>query len=793
MSKKHKNHNSNNGVRMNTTTSQQSVIDLFSDADCDDDGFGVLKPTTRKETSSVPGNIVFKSSKPSKLTVAPESVEIIHRPSIQEINDMISGLFPLVNDGKYGKAKERFNRSLFKEFVSNFDQSNPPSEPMMKAAKNLLNVAKSFFEYSDDEILTDKEYDDLLADFKKNGGIEPAGIVPKGQKSTNKVDIKYPTLHNNMDKCYRIRQTDSVPTGVKEETSFEEFLTRIYSDLGFAPSRELVVDISPKIDGVSVNGTVRDNTLRNPQSRGDTNESVAVPGLDGITISLDAPKRDEFGIQYELFCTDEDVKNASEYLNLDTPYVSPRHAATGILHRLGSVYDDRLLEFVNLYPINSEGLDGSYTDRMNIIRQYGIVPKDMIPRILFCGTYEEIIKKVNAVFQEYSEIRSSKSFAFDGIVITIADDEAQTTIGRQGRTNKFQIALKFNPTSDVASVKGVTLDSGRKGYRTVQVEFEHPVILDGVKYDHVPVLSAGIFDNLRLRRDSKVRVSRVGDVIPSISVEHEGTGPLISIPRTCPACGKPFSIVNGKYYCSNPQCKDNVVGRFLEFFTKMGLTGYGEAFCKMLHERSVCNDLAAMLYVDDETFRLANLKSEMGNNFHQNVVDAISRHRDYEVFGAMGFPGIGSARAKKILKLIPFSKFVSGNVSILELYPACAKALGNSDASVSRLVDALTSDAAKREFKEIGKYVVKITTDFDDMLNVGHSGKDLSDDMLRYIDALGFGATDGKAFDILIVPTINHESTKVQIARKKNVPIMTEDMFTERYRNELREASCEIA
>ena len=78
-----------------------------------------------------------------------------------------------------------------------------------------------------------------------------------------------------------------------------------------------------------------------------------------------------------------------------------------------------------------------------------------------------------SLYEKLAKKREKLGYSIDGMIITVLNDEYQETIGRDGRTNKFQIALKFDPATAEAVVEGIYLDRGKKGYRTIQVQFEH--------------------------------------------------------------------------------------------------------------------------------------------------------------------------------------------------------------------------------------------------------------------------------------------------------------------------------
>lgn len=743
----------------------------------DDNGFVSLTPTA-KGAAKLEAIKRKRSKKNPNVKSEPEKSEVSYDES--ELKEVLDAAVELVKVGKYKKAKE-LDLTEVKKFCEAFLNVTPDDKEYdhkVKNAMELMAIGKSFYEYSDFEFIDDTHYDNVRNKYQKLGLTEPIGIVPKGAKNLTKVNLTYPTLSNNVDKAYIIRADDKVPDGVKESDSVEAFLKRVYKNLDLAKSDEIELEISPKLDGVSINGTIKDFLLINPQTRGDESESILIKGLNGLDV-CDADLKDdkEFGIQYECFVTDADRIKASEYLKLDNPYVSCRHAAAGITHRLATMEDDDLLEFLSFYPIATEGLDGTYAERMDYIQSFAIVPEDMAPRKIIKGNFDELLDKIVKQYNRLNDIRPELSYPVDGMVITVCDDDYQTRLGRNGRTNRFQIAMKFDPASAIATVDHLELEAGDKGYRTIQVYFKEDAIIDGVRYDHVPVLSAALFDELELCEKSEVKVHRVGDVIPSITKKTDGNGVKLKKPETCPVCGGKLLYIAKKLYCDNPDCAANIAGKFNNFFKTLNLDDYSDSFAKALVDGGI-RTIKNMIELTPEKLAKIGLTGKRAEAFPKAVKEALETEPDYVVVAALGIPNVGKERAKKLLSAVSFEKLATDESSFTDLeLPLLNKfgVVGNN------IYNAIMFHLG--EFKDVYPYVKNFTKDFDNMITVGHTGGKISDEAMNIIKKYGFAVTDGKKFDILIVPKIGHDSTKVDIAMKKGVAVLTNDAFINLYRN----------
>ena len=341
-----------------------------------------------------------------------------------------------------------------------------------------------------------------------------------------------------------------------------------------------------------------------------------------------------------------------------------------------------------------------------------------------------------------------------------------------------------------AAVSKIAIAPEKKGYRTIQVQFEHPVFLDGVRYDHVPVLSLNLFEQMKLNEGATVKVHRVGDVIPSIEPIKRGHGLKLDIPTKCPNCGKPLEVRNKKLYCGNPLCPSNIVGRFVGFFEKIGLVGYSDSFAEMLHDEMGCWNLEQVINITADDFEEQGIKTEIAKEFHDKLIEALESRKDYEILAAMGFYGIGPAKAKIILKDTPFvdlAKYFTpgGNKKRLfgSIYVDRNPFLKfNNDHNMKLMHDAIErNDTIYKEFIAIIPHVKHITKDFDNMIRVGHTGGKVPEKVRDLCDKLGYDVVDGKPFDILITADMASNSSKMEYAKKHDIPIYLPEDFYTRY------------
>lgn len=609
------------------------------------------------------------------------------------------------------------------------------------------------------------------------------------------------SLDMDWQECYINRESDTIPEGVKETDSVEAWLRRGYRELGLDESDEITIVAAPKLDGVALRGEIDfDNRINKPLLRGDEKKSILVKGLDGLKLSDGASiSKTPFGCQFEAFVTYENLEKASEYLmkeeKIEKPYVSPRHAASGIINRLCGNPDNKLAKFLSFYPINAEDLDGSYLDRLDKIKQLGNV--EVVRTRLLSGNLKRLLDRVERWFNKLNNHRASLPYAIDGLVLAFADESYQDQLGRSGRTNKWQIALKFDPSSAVGEVKGIELSSGKKGFRTVQIVLKEPVSIDGVRYDHVPALSADIFEKFDLCEGDLIRIHRVGDVIPSISIEERKGGKKIELPKECPVCGNEMIWEAKKLKCTNVWCRANLAGALLTFFNYANIKGIGDAEAEALANSGLSfieviagatinivgrHSLKLDSCIFEYSWESAGYTRESAERLQTAVRDVIHNMWDYEFIGNRGIPGIGPETAKKVFMSIRKSD-PDAIVKASDLIETFQKKTQPDavDGSISTMWNdcTLMCSIALNFAEKMCKH--STPEHFANLKSVGHTGGNPSKEAKQLIRDLGWELVDGKKFDYLIVPSYNHESTKTKVAKEKGKMMFTEEDFVEEF------------
>ena len=349
-----------------------------------------------------------------------------------------------------------------------------------------------------------------------------------------------------------------------------------------------------------------------------------------------------------------------------------------------------------------------------------------------------------------------------------------------------QCSKIIDPATAEAEIDHVYLDNGTKGYRTIQVQLKHPVFLDEVRYDHIPVLSKDLFDKLGLREDSVITVHRVGDVIPAISVKTEGKGKLLKAPVQC-TCHEFLKVRNGKLFCDNPLCRMNQVGRMVGFFIGIGLDDYNEAFANTIIDFSTNRpntfnyvDLSDLFKLTPDKFAAGGYTTKTYTEFQDKLRAAVAKTPDYQILGSVGISDLGPARAKQILREYKGDWDALAKDVCYHNASRIIKALGWTIGS--KVVESMDSMIGLcSTLNELKEHMENFSSTKDYDLRIGHTGFTPSQALRDFCEQRNMELVDGKSFDILIARSLNSISGKAQVAHTKNLPIFTEELFLKQY------------
>lgn len=509
----------------------------------------------------------------------------------------------------------------------------------------------------DDPIISDYEFDKLMAELRSIEAEHPEWITPDS-----------PTQRTGAPPAEKFNKVSHPAPILSLANAFSPDEVRAwYERIRKLDDRveKATFVVEPKLDGLTVVLHYRNGSFIQGATRGDgeIGEDVTqnlrtikalplrIPILDG---SVKAP--DYLVVRGEVFIYIKDFIELNRRLQEagEKTYLNPRNTAAGSLRQLDPAltasrpltlltYDIVLLE--NKKP-------RTHVEIVEYLKSLGF---PVVP-IKYCKTIEEAIAEGEARAKKRHEL----PYEADGVVIKINEVDLAEDLGVVGKDPRGAIAFKF-PAQEVSTrLIDIGVNVGRTGVLTPYAILE-PVEVGGVIVKQATLHNFDYIAEKDIRPGDRVLVKRAGDVIPYI------IGPVVSVrsgeekpyvpPSNCPACGEPVEHIEGEvaWYCVNAACPAQLI-RNLEHFVSRGamdITGLGIKIVEQLVEAGLVHDVADLYYLKKEDL----LKLEgFADKKAENILSAIENSKGQSLarlITALGIRGVGEVGATNLANLYP--------------------------------------------------------------------------------------------------------------------------------------------
>jgi DNA ligase (NAD+) len=509
----------------------------------------------------------------------------------------------------------------------------------------------------DDPIISDYEFDKLMAELNKIEADHPEWITPDSptQRAGALPVGKFPKVPHPAPilSLANAFSPDDVRAWYERILKLDERVAQ--ADF----------DVEPKIDGLTVVLHYRNGILTQGTTRGDGEvgeditsnlRTVRVVPLR-IPVAPDGLKPPSYlVVRGEAFITIKDFTQLNRRLEEagDKTYLNPRNTAAGSLRQLDpSLTASRPLTLLTYAIVAGDGsLPRTQLETLGFLHDMGFP----IPKSKHCFTLEEAITACDEIAVRRSEL----PFEADGAVIKINNLALAADLGFIGKDPRGAIAYKFAAHEVTTRLLGIGVNVGRTGVLTPYAILE-PVEIGGVIVKQATLHNFDYIDEKDIRSGDRVQVKRSGDVIPYI------IGPVISArtgqehpyepPKVCPACGQPVQHLAGEvaWYCVNSACPAQLI-RNLEHFVSRGamdIVGLGIKIVEQLTNSGLVHDMADLYTLRrEDLLKLEGFADKKADNL-LTAID-VSRGRPLaRLINALGIPGVGEVMAADLARYYP--------------------------------------------------------------------------------------------------------------------------------------------
>jgi DNA ligase (NAD+) len=430
----------------------------------------------------------------------------------------------------------------------------------IKELKSLLDGHNYSYWILDNPDITDKEYDDLEAEYEQLTGVKYYANHIPGGVSAMFAEVKH---------AYPVKSLDKINT---EEELREELLR-------LAPGIVML-----KYDGLTL---VDDNSNATrviaTRGKGVIGEDVTatasqvmpVNGTNGL------PVRVEAFLTYDMFRR----INIDKVANGEEPYKNMRNAAAGMIRNS----DLTRVSGVTYVAYNLMGSGMTELEQLEVLKSlgYNTPPKEHIWHF-----NKDNIDEIVDLVLNFDEFRSNLPFEIDGLVIKSGRPNAQEHFGETEHHYKNAVAFKFPSQGKWTKLLGIRWTVGRTGKIVPNADIEKVDILSST-VKRASLSNASMLGRKGLCKGCEVFVVKGNDVIPDI-VDARGGNPLSSFkePTECPKCHEGLTRVDGEkkgvyqLYCENPGCGSKTILRVVHMAQKeaLGIEGLNEKTAIKMYE-----------------------------------------------------------------------------------------------------------------------------------------------------------------------------------------------------------------
>ncbi len=673
--------------------------------------------------------------------------------------------------------------------MSNFvtEMTAPPKSRMDKLRKEIERHNHLYYDLHKTEI-SDTAYDQLFKELEALEKEYPQFASPDSpthrvggapQQEFKTVFHQMPML--SIDNTYSKEELGAFDQRVRKHLNAEVF--------------EYVLEL--KIDGVSLSLLYEKGRLARGATRGDgrSGDDVTenVKTISMIPVRLRAehvPKRLE--VRGEVYMTrknfiklNREREEAGQEL-----FANPRNATSGSLKLLDPalVAKRHLCFAAHSLGVHEGGIFKQHSEVLQFFEQAGL-PVQGQPRI--CGNLEEVFQACD----HWQEARKKLDFETDGLVLKINRLDQQTRLGATNKSPRWLIAYKFPAERARTKLLDITVQVGRTGVLTPVANLE-PVFLAGTTVSRATLHNEDEIRRLDLRIGDQVAIEKSGEIIPQIvevlKEKRTGKEKVFHFPKKCPECGAQVAREEDEVArrCLNAACPAQLKEHLLHFASRkaMDIEGLGEALVDQLVSRAFVKDFSDLYSLKKADFAgLERMGDKSADNLCRQIKSSKSRGLSRLVY-ALGIRHVGANAARLLAERFETMKKLSqatrediesvGGVGGVISESVTDFFAGKANRRILEKLEA--SGVGMREAKKPGSStrlagqtfvftgsLENLSRDEAAALVLQHGGK-VSSSVSRKTTAVVAGHEPG---------------SKLEEAKKLNVPVLTEEAFKKLLQN----------
>ena len=648
----------------------------------------------------------------------------------------------------------------FEAVIEYFNNSEKLDDMDLYTCRKIIQILQ--FIYNNTDIVSpvsDENYDilyQIMIDHKLG---DIVGSVNSQGKPVR--EHMFPDLRGTLNKVHFVFNVDK--DGDKRR-SIEDWITSITNILGrdINNSKEFELRLQAKWDGCSAVFECDEyGEIEHVLMRGDTekNQAVDVGELfkENFTFRQYANFKDKFAVQTEV------LMNQADYERICVEYKefkSPRSATSSILNE--KVLQPHLSEYLTVEPLRIQYVG----------KKPEIIPNeefDMISNLFDLRDIQECIKQIN-------EHAKSEGKVTDGVVLHLVDKKIQSQLGRDGAINRYEVAYKFPAEAKKAKLISIEFSTGLGGNITPVAKIE-PIVMLGKTISSISMGSVDRFRSMHYLTSGSEIIVRY-EIIPYMEVDNtcriNESGERFLIPTHCKYCNCELEE-DPLLKCVNEECPSRIIGNVVNYINKMRIENVNIETVTTLFDQGIITGIESLYSLDKHKAEIVSLPG-FGEKSYEKIIEGINKRKivyDYELLGSLGIQSIGVRIFKKILSVLDLETLLRlsvENMLVVNLIglpgfgektaTRVQKGINSKLKTIYFLLDTLTLRQKVDNSKLKGKVCFSQVRDAKFELELMKNGYEVSDSLTKNVD-------------ILIVPNLEMQSSKITKAKKYGIQILS--------------------
>ncbi|MFP3952967.1 MAG: NAD-dependent DNA ligase LigA [Candidatus Acetothermia bacterium] len=639
----------------------------------------------------------------------------------------------------------------------------------------------------DDPVITDREYDELLAELEtleeeypefksENSPTQRVGARPAEEFES--AEHRHPML--------------SLSNAFEEESVFD-FDDRVRRELGVPGDITYLAE--PKLDGLAVEVIYENGQLTEALTRGDgfTGEVVTrnIKTIRSIPLKLRSDGQELpplVEVRGEVYMGKDSFRRMNERRAREDKdlFANPRNAAAGSLRQLDPSVTARRPLNAFFYDVGEvQGVElNSQEELLRFLPSIGL---RVNPYIRKCSGIDEAVE----YFGDIADRREEIPYEIDGIVIKINDFQLREVLGTKTRSPRWALAYKFPPERARTKILDIEVGVGRTGALT-PVAILVPVEIKGATISRATLHNQDEIDEKDVRIGDEVIVQRAGDVIPEVikpvKGERSGDEETFRLPDRCPVCGEPVKRPEGEaiHRCVNISCPARVKESIKHFASKgaADVEGLGDKLVEQLVDEGLVGDIPDLYRLSRE--EVSNLE-RMGDKSAENLLKSLEESKEISfsrLLYALGIRHVGEHLARVLeAEYADFDELREADrdelEAIHEIGPEVAESIVNFFSSQRNLelIEGLAEVGLRYERPDRD---VEETLDEKKFVFTGRLENFTRAEAQDLVERLGGRATSSVSSETDYLVVGDNPGSKYDRALEEDVTILTEEEFREK-------------